>query len=344
MGPGAGSHGGEIVYEGDFAGLLRSGTATGKHMERRPRLKDAVREPTGSIPIRKASVHNLKKVSVDVPLGVVVAVTGVAGSGKSSLIHGCLPRTDPSVTVVDQSEIRGSRRSNPATYAGVADPIRKAFAKENGVKPALFSANSEGACPKCDGLGLVFTDLGFMAEVSSVCDVCEGRRFSDEVLEYRLRGKNIADVLEMSVEEAAEFFSSDRSAGTMLERLVDVGLSYIHLGQVLTSLSGGERQRLKLAIEMSADTEVYVLDEPTTGLHLQDVDQLLGLLDRLVDGGKSVIVIEHNLDVIAHSDWVIDLGPGGGHDGGEVVFSGSPAELVKSGTLTGQYLGRRLDP
>jgi excinuclease UvrABC ATPase subunit len=226
----------------------------------------------------------------------------------------------------------------------VADPIRKAFAKENGVKPALFSANSEGACPKCDGLGLVFTDLGFMAEVSSVCDVCEGRRFSDEVLEYRLRGKNIADVLEMSVEEAAEFFSSDRSAGTMLERLVDVGLSYIHLGQVLTSLSGGERQRLKLAIEMSADTEVFVLDEPTTGLHLQDVDQLLGLLDRLVDGGKSVIVIEHNLDVIAHSDWVIDLGPGGGHDGGEVVFSGSPAELVKSGTLTGQYLGRRLDP
>jgi excinuclease UvrABC ATPase subunit len=343
IGPGAGTHGGEIVYQGDFAGLLASGTATGKHLERRPSLKGAVREPTGAIPIRQARLHNLQDVSVDVPLGVLVAVTGVAGSGKSSLIRGCMPRTDPSVTVIDQSQIRGSRRSNPATYSGVADPIRRAFAKANGVKPALFSPNSEGACPECKGLGQIYTELGFMAEVVSLCDLCEGRRFVDSVLEYRLRGKNIAEVLDMPIEEAADFFNPEKSARVVLERLVDVGIGYIQLGQMLNTLSGGERQRLKLAIEMGTDTEVYVLDEPTTGLHLQDVDQLLGLLDQLVDSGRTVIVIEHNLDVVAHADWVIDMGPGAGHDGGGVVFEGTPADLVASGTLTGKHLGQRLD-
>jgi excinuclease UvrABC ATPase subunit len=283
-------------------------------------------------------------VSVDVPLGVLVAVSGVAGSGKSSLIHGCLPRTEPSVTVIDQSAIRGSRRSNPATYTGILDPIRAAFAKASGVKAALFSANSEGACPNCSGLGRTYTSLGFMAEVVSVCEVCEGRRYSDEVLEHRLRGRNIVEVLAMSAEEAAAFFT-ERPVRVMLERLVDVGLGYMTLGQELDTLSGGERQRLKLAIEMSAPTEVYVLDEPTTGLHMQDVDNLIGLLDRLVDAGRTVIVIEHNLDVIARADWVIDLGPGGGHDGGRVIFEGPPAELVRAdGSLTGQHLRRRLEP
>jgi excinuclease UvrABC ATPase subunit len=342
MGPGAGPHGGTVVYEGDVAGLAASGTATGRHLDMRPTLKAAPRRSTGSIPIRHARLHNLQDVSVDVPLGVMVAVTGVAGSGKSSLIHGCLPRTDPSVTVIDQSAIRGSRRSNPATYTGILDPIRTAFAKANGVKPALFSANSEGACPNCNGLGKTYTSLGFMAEVVSVCEVCEGRRYTDDVLQYRLRDRNIVEVLAMPVEEARDFFI-EKPIRAMLERLADVGLGYISLGQELNTLSGGERQRLKLAIEMSGDTEVYVLDEPTTGLHMQDVENLIGLLDRLVESGRSVIVIEHNLDVVARADWVIDLGPGAGPDGGRVVFSGPPAELIGvTGSLTGEHLRRRL--
>jgi excinuclease UvrABC ATPase subunit len=342
MGPGAGPHGGTVVYEGAVAGLIASGTATGRHLDMRQELKPEPRTPRGSIPIRNASLHNLRDVSVDVPLGVLVAVTGVAGSGKSSLIHGCLPRTDPSVTVIDQSAIRGSRRSNPATYTGILDPIRSAFAKANGVKPALFSANSEGACPNCNGLGKTYTSLGFMAEVVSVCEVCEGRRYTDDVLEYRLRGRNIVEALAMPVEEARDFFT-EKPVRTMLERLADVGLGYVSLGQELDTLSGGERQRLKLAIEMSGDTEVYVLDEPTTGLHMQDVDNLVGLLDRLVESGRTVIVIEHNLDVVARADWVIDLGPGAGHDGGTVIFEGPPADLAGAdGSLTGQHLQRRL--
>jgi excinuclease UvrABC ATPase subunit len=342
MGPGAGPHGGSVVYEGDVAGLLASGTATGRHMNVPVTLKATPRAAHGSIPIRHAKLHNLQDVSVDVPLGILVAVTGVAGSGKSSLIHGCLPRTNPSVTVIDQSAIRGSRRSNPATYTGMLDAIRTAFAKANGVKPALFSANSEGACPACNGLGKTYTSLGFMAEVVSICEVCEGRRFTDEVLHYTLRDRNIVEVLAMPVEEARNFFT-EKPVKVMLDRLADVGLGYLSLGQELDTLSGGERQRLKLAIEMSTDTQVYVLDEPTTGLHMQDVDNLVGLLDRLVDSGRSVIVIEHNLDVIARADWVIDLGPGGGHDGGRVIFEGTPAELMRAqGTLTGDHLRRRL--
>ncbi len=341
MGPGAGTHGGEVVFEGSYAELATSGTTTGQHLEVQQTLKEAVRTPAGAIPIRNASLNNLRDVSVDVPTGVLIAVTGVAGSGKSSLIRGCLPRTDPSVTFIDQSAIRGSRRSNPATYTGILEPIRKAFASANGVKPALFSANSEGACPECKGLGLIYTDLAFMAGVVSVCEVCEGRRFTDEVLGYELRGKNIADVLDMSVEEAAAFFT-EKPVKVMLDRLVDVGLGYISLGQMLNTLSGGERQRLKLAIEMSGDADVYVLDEPTSGLHMHDVDNLIGLLDRLVDSGRTVIVIEHNLDVVARSDWVIDLGPGAGHDGGQVVFEGRPADLVgATGSLTGEHLRRR---
>jgi excinuclease UvrABC ATPase subunit len=344
MGPGAGSHGGTIVYEGSVEGLVASGTATGRHLDARQVLKAEPRVPRGSIPIRNARLHNLQDVSVDVPLGVLVAVTGVAGSGKSSLIHGCLPRTLPTVTVIDQSAIRGSRRSNPGTYTGILDPIRAAFAKANGVKPALFSANSEGACPNCNGLGKTYTSLGFMAEVVSICEVCEGRRYTDDVLEYGLRGRNIVEVLAMPVEEARDFFT-EKPVRVVLDRLFDVGLGYLSLGQGLDTLSGGERQRLKLAIEMGADTQVYVLDEPTTGLHMQDVDNLIGLLDRLVDGGRTVIVIEHNLDVVARADWVIDLGPGAGHDGGRVVFEGPPAELVRvGGSLTGQHLRRRLEP
>jgi len=343
MGPGAGSHGGEIVYEGPFAGLSASGTLTARHLDVAQTVKETPRAPSGSIPIRNARLHNLKDVSIDVPTGVLVAVTGVAGSGKSSLIHGCLPRTDPAVTVIDQAAIRGSRRSNPATFTGILEPIRKAFASANGVKPALFSANSEGACPECKGLGLIYTDLAFMAGVVSVCEVCEGRRFTDEVLGYRLRGRNIAEVLDMSVEEAAAFFT-EKAVRVMLDRLVDVGLGYISLGQMLNTLSGGERQRLKLAIEMSGDTPVYVLDEPTSGLHMNDVDNLIGLLDRLVDAGRTVIVIEHNLDVVARADWVIDLGPGAGHDGGRVIFEGTPGELAgSSGSLTGEHLRRRLE-
>ena len=342
MGPGAGPHGGTVVFEGTVDGLIASGTATGRHLDLRQELKPDPRARSGSIPIRNAKLHNLKDVSVDVPLGVLVAVTGVAGSGKSSLIHGCLPRTDPSVTVIDQSTIRGSRRSNPATYTGILDPIRTAFAKANGVKPALFSANSDGACPNCNGLGKTYTSLGFMAEVVSICEVCEGRRYTDDVLEYRLREKNIVEALAMPVEEARDFFT-ERPVRVMLERLADVGLGYVSLGQELDTLSGGERQRLKLAIEMSGDTEVYVLDEPTTGLHMQDVDNLIGLLDRLVDGGRTVIVIEHNLDVVARADWVIDLGPGAGHDGGRVMFEGPPAELIRAkATLTGEHLRRRV--
>ncbi len=343
MGPGAGSHGGTVVYEGTVDGLLASGTATGRHLDAKQELKAEARTPRGSIPIRNAALHNLQDVSVDVPLGVLVAVTGVAGSGKSSLIHGCLPRTDPSVTVIDQSTIRGSRRSNPGTYTGILDPIRTAFAKANGVKPALFSANSEGACPNCNGLGKTYTSLGFMAEVVSICEVCEGRRYTDAVLEYRLRGSNIVEVLAMPIEEARDFFT-EKPVKVMLDRLFDVGLGYLSLGQGLDTLSGGERQRLKLAIEMGADTEVYVLDEPTTGLHLQDVENLIGLLDRLVESGRTVIVIEHNLDVVARADWVIDLGPGAGHDGGRVIFEGPPAELIRaSGTLTGEHLRRRIE-
>ncbi len=343
MGPGAGVHGGEIVYEGSFEGLRRSGTVTGEHLELRQEVKASARTPTGHIPIRHASLHNLEDVSVDVPTGVLVAVTGVAGSGKSSLIHGCMPRTDPSVTVVDQSAIRGSRRSNPATYTGILDPIRKAFASANKVKPALFSANSEGACPECKGLGMIYTDLAFMAGVVSVCEACEGGRFNDEVLGYQLRGKNIAEILDMSVEEAAAYFT-EKPVQVMVGRLLDVGLGYITLGQMLNTLSGGERQRLKLAIEMSGDAEVYVLDEPTTGLHMQDVDNLIGLLERLVETGRTVIVIEHNLDVVVRADWVIDLGPGAGRDGGRVIFEGPPAELIRAdGSLTGEHLRRRAE-
>ncbi len=342
MGPGAGPHGGSVVFEGTVDGLLASDTATGRFLEAQQELKPKPRRSHGSIPIRNARLHNLKDVSVDVPLGVLVAVSGVAGSGKSSLIHGCMPRNDPSVTVIDQSAIRGSRRSNPATYTGILDPIRNAFAKANGVKPALFSANSEGACPACNGLGMIYTSLGFMAEVASVCEVCEGRRFTDDVLDYRLRGRNIVEVLAMPVEEGRDFFT-EKPVRTMLERLADVGLGYLSLGQELATLSGGERQRLKLAIEMSSDTDVYVLDEPTSGLHMQDVENLIGLLDRLVESGRTVVVIEHNLDVIARADWVIDLGPGGGHDGGRVIFEGPPAELVKSAdSVTGRYLAMRI--
>jgi excinuclease UvrABC ATPase subunit len=344
MGPGAGAHGGSVAFQGTVAGLLASKTATGQHLDRRQPLKEDPRPARGSIAIRHASLHNLQDVSVDVPLGVLVAVSGVAGSGKSSLIHGCLPRTDPSVTFIDQSVIRGSRRSNPATYTGIMDAIRTAFAKANGVKPALFSANSEGACPNCNGLGMTYTNLGFMAEVVSVCEVCEGRRYTDDVLGYHLRGRSIVEVLAMPVEDARDFFT-ERPVRAMLDRMADVGLGYLSLGQSLDTLSGGERQRLKLAIEVSGDTEVYVLDEPTTGLHMQDVENLIGMLDRLVESGRTVIVIEHNLDVIGRADWVIDLGPGAGHDGGRVIFEGTPADLARAdGSLTGHHLRRRLDP
>jgi len=337
LGPGAGSAGGEVCYEGDLAGLRASGTLTGQYLDHRVTLKDEVRTSKETLPIRQATLHNLKNVDVDIPLGVLTVVTGVAGSGKSSLIHGYLPKRDD-VVVADQTPIRGSRRSNPATYTGVLDPIRKDFAKENGVKPALFSANSEGACPNCNGLGVVYTDLAMMAGVASPCEVCEGKRFKPEVLEYTLRGKSISDVLDMPISEAAGFFAKGK-AHTILERLVDVGLGYISLGQPLTTLSGGERQRIKLAINMAKKGAIYVLDEPTTGLHLADVDQLLSLLDRIVDAGNSVIVIEHHQAVMAHADWIIDMGPGAGHAGGEIVFSGLPADLVDAAeTLTGQHL------
>ncbi|GAA2095123.1 ATP-binding cassette domain-containing protein [Actinomadura alba] len=337
LGPGAGSDGGEICYVGDVAGLRASDTLTGRHLEHRAGLRDEVRTPTGWIPITGATVHNLKNVSVDVPTGVLTVVTGVAGSGKSSLIHGHLSGRD-GVVVADQSPIRGSRRSNPATYTGLLGPIRTAFAKANGVKAALFSANSQGACPKCNGIGLVYTDLAMMAGVASVCEECEGKRFTPEVLTYTLHGKNISEVLGMSIAEAYDFFRSGQ-ARTILGRLRDVGLGYLRLGQPLNTLSGGERQRLKLAIHMAEKSSVYVLDEPTSGLHMADVDKLLALLDRLVDDGNTVVVIEHHQAVMAHADWLIDLGPGGGHDGGEVVFTGTPAELVeKAETLTARHL------
>uniref|UniRef100_UPI00117BFC1D ATP-binding cassette domain-containing protein n=1 Tax=Streptomyces antimycoticus TaxID=68175 RepID=UPI00117BFC1D len=335
--PGAGAAGGRICYQGDLAGLRASGTLTRRHLDHRVRLRETVRQPSGQLPVRGARLHNLRDVSVDIPLGVLTVVTGVAGSGKSSLIHGSLSGREE-VIVADQSAIRGSRRSNPATYTGLLDPIRAAFAKANHVKPGLFSANSEGACPRCKGIGLIYTDLAMMAEVASVCEDCEGKRFRPEVLTYRLRGRNIGDVLGMSVAEAREFFT-DGQARLILDRLGAVGLGYLGLGQPLTTLSGGERQRLKLAIHMARSGTTYVLDEPTTGLHLADVDQLLALLDRLVDAGNTVVVIEHHQAVMAHADWIIDMGPGAGHDGGQVVFTGTPADLVDTGgSLTAVHL------
>ncbi|MYY00717.1 MULTISPECIES: excinuclease ABC subunit UvrA [unclassified Streptomyces] len=344
LGPGAGTAGGTVCFEGTVDGLRGSDTVTGRHFDDRAALKEVTREPTGALEVRGATANNLRGVDVDIPLGVLTVVTGVAGSGKSSLIHGSVSGRD-GVVSVDQSPIRGSRRSNPATYTGLLDPVRKAFAKANGVKPALFSANSEGACPVCNGAGVVFTDLAMMAGVATVCEECEGRRFQASVLEYRLGGRDISEVLAMPVDRAEEFFGSGEArtpaAHRVLERLADVGLGYLSLGQPLTTLSGGERQRLKLATHMGEKGGLYVLDEPTTGLHLADVEQLLGLLDRLVDAGKSVVVIEHHQAVMAHADWIIDLGPGAGHDGGTLVFEGTPAELVAArSTLTGEHLAR----
>ncbi|GHH44838.1 ATP-binding cassette domain-containing protein [Streptomyces candidus] len=344
LGPAAGSGGGTICFEGTVEGLRTSGTVTGRHFDDRAAVKESVRRPTGALEIRGADRHNLRAVDVDIPLGVLTVVTGVAGSGKSSLVHGSIPAS-AGVVSVDQTPIRGSRRSNPATYTGLLEPIRKAFAKANGVKPALFSANSEGACPVCNGAGVIYTDLAMMAGVATPCEECEGKRFEASVLEYRFGGRDISEVLAMSVAEAEEFFgrgSGDAhlpAAHRILARLADVGLGYLSLGQPLTTLSGGERQRLKLATHMGNKGGVYVLDEPTTGLHLADVEQLLGLLDRLVDSGKSVIVVEHHQAVMAHADWIIDLGPGAGHDGGKVVFEGTPADLVAArSTLTGEHL------
>jgi excinuclease UvrABC ATPase subunit len=347
LGPGAGTGGGTVCFEGSVAGLRDSNTSTGRHLDDRAGLKPEVRKPSGKLEVRGADTHNLHDVDVDIPLGVLTVLTGVAGSGKSSLIHGSVADRD-GVVLIDQGAIRGSRRSNPATYTGLLDPIRKAFAKANGVKPALFSSNSEGACPTCNGAGVIFTELGVMATVESTCEECDGRRFQASVLEYTLGGHNIADVLAMSVNEAEQFFGAGQSrtpaAHKILDRLAEVGLGYLTLGQPLTTLSGGERQRLKLATRMAEKSaahgnQVYILDEPTTGLHLADVAQLLGLLDRLVEDGKSVIVIEHHQAVMAHADWIIDLGPGAGHDGGRVIFEGTPADLVAArSTLTGEHL------
>jgi excinuclease UvrABC ATPase subunit len=342
LGPGAGAAGGTVCFEGTVVELRASGTLTGRHLDDRAALKETVRTPTGTLEIRGATAHNLRDVDVDIPLGVLVVVTGVAGSGKSSLVHGSIP-AGAGVVSIDQDAIRGSRRSNPATYTGLLDPIRKAFAKANGVKPALFSANSEGACPTCNGAGVIYTDLGMMAGVATTCEECEGKRFQASVLEYHLGGRDISQVLAMSVTQAEEFFGAGEArtppAHAILDRLADVGLGYLSLGQPLTTLSGGERQRLKLATHMAEKGGVYVLDEPTSGLHLADVEQLLGLLDRLVEDGKSVIVIEHHQAVMAHADWIIDLGPGAGHDGGRIVFEGTPADLVAArSTLTGEHL------
>ncbi|MFK4864839.1 ATP-binding cassette domain-containing protein [Streptomyces sp. CSMPJR101] len=342
LGPGAGAAGGTVCFEGTVEDLRGSDTVTGRHLDDRAKLKDTVRTPTGTLEIRGATANNLQDVDVDIPLGVLCVVTGVAGSGKSSLVHGSIPAPE-GVVSVDQTPIRGSRRSNPATYTGLLEPVRKAFAKANGVKPALFSANSEGACPTCNGAGVVYTDLAIMQSVATTCEDCGGKRFDASVLEYRLGGRDISDVLAMPVTEAEEFFREGEAripaAHRIVQRMADVGLGYLTLGQPLTTLSGGERQRLKLAVHMADKGGVYVLDEPTTGLHLADVEQLLGLLDRLVDSGKSVIVIEHHQAVMAHADWIIDLGPGAGHDGGRIVFEGTPAELVASrSTLTGEHL------
>ncbi len=342
LGPGAGASGGEVVFEGTVEGLRTSGTLTGRHLDDRACLKPSVRTPSGVLAVRGASAHNLQDVDVDIPLGVLVVVTGVAGSGKSSLIRGSVSGRD-GVVSVDQAAIKGSRRSNPATYTGLLDPIRKTFAKANGVKPALFSANSEGACPACNGAGVIYTDLAMLAGVASICEDCEGKRFQAAVLDYHLGGRDISEVLAMAVTEAGDFFGAGEArtpaAHAILDRLADVGLGYLSLGQPLTTLSGGERQRLKLATRMADKGGVYVLDEPTAGLHLADVEQLLGLLDRLVDSGKSVIIIEHHQAVMAHADWIIDLGPGAGHDGGRIVFEGTPADLVAArSTLTGEHL------
>ena len=342
LGPGAGPAGGTVCFEGTVEGLRASGTLTGRHLGDRAALKEAVRTPTGTLEIRGATTHNLRDVDVDIPLGVLVVITGVAGSGKSSLVHGSIP-AGAGVVTIDQGQIRGSRRSNPATYTGLLDPIRKAFAKANGVKPALFSANSEGACPNCNGAGVIYIDLAMMAGIATTCEECEGKRFEASVLDHRFGGRDISEVLAMSVTEAGEFFGAGEArtpaAHAILGRLTDIGLGYLSLGQPLTTLSGGERQRLKLATHLAEKGGVYVLDEPTTGLHLADVEQLLGLLDRLVDSGKSVIVIAHHQAVMAHADWIIDLGPGAGHDGGRIVFEGTPADVVAArSTLTGEHL------
>jgi excinuclease UvrABC ATPase subunit len=344
LGPRAGAAGGEVMFEGTVAGLRSSGTLTGRHLDDTAHLKEEVRTASDTLAIRGATMNNLQSVDVDIPLGVLVVVTGVAGSGKSSLVHGSLSGREE-VVLVDQSAIKGSRRSNPATYTGLLEPIRKAFAKANGVKPALFSSNSEGACPACNGAGVIYTDLAMMAGVAIPCEECEGKRFDASVLDHHFGGRDISEVLAMPVSEAVEFFgpgeASIPAAHKILARLFDVGLGYISLGQPLTTLSGGERQRLKLATNMTGTGAIVVLDEPTTGLHLADVDQLLALLDRLVDGGTSVIVIEHHQAVMAHADWIIDLGPGAGHEGGRVVFEGTPAALVTSrSTLTGEHLAR----
>ncbi len=346
LGPAAGTDGGEVVFEGTVEGLRASDTITGRHLDDRATLKADVRRADGALEVRGASTHNLQDIDVDIPLGVLVVMTGVAGSGKSSLIDGSVVNSSPprdGIVSVDQAAIKGSRRSNPATYTGLLDPIRKAFAKENDVKPALFSANSEGACPNCNGAGVIYTDLAIMAGVAAPCEVCEGKRFQAEVLKYKFGGKDISEVLAMAVIEAEKFFGTGKAATPaahkILDRLADVGLGYLKLGQPLPTLSGGERQRLKLATRMAEEGDVYILDEPTTGLHLADVEQLLGLLDRLVDSGKSVIVIEHHQAVMAHADWIIDLGPGAGHDGGRIVYEGTPAELVAArSTLTGEHL------
>jgi excinuclease UvrABC ATPase subunit len=345
LGPGAGSGGGEVVFEGTVEELRASDTITGRHLDDRASVKKAVREPSGALEVRGATTNNLQDVDVDIPLGVLVVLTGVAGSGKSSLVNGSVAGRD-GVVLVDQGSIRGSRRSNPATYTGLLDPIRKAFAKANGVKPALFSSNSEGACPNCNGAGVIYTELAIMQSVATTCEECGGKRFDASVLEYTFGGRDISEVLAMSVSEAEAFFGEGEAkvpaAHTILERLADVGLGYLTIGQPLTTLSGGERQRLKLATHMGMSSHppgTYVLDEPTTGLHLADVEQLLGLLDRLVDSGKSVIVIEHDQAVMAHADWIIDLGPGAGQDGGRIVFEGTPADLVAArSTLTGEHL------
>ena len=342
LGPGAGMAGGTVCFEGTVEGLRASGTVTGRHLDDRAALKDTVRTPTGALEIRGATANNLRDVDVDIPLGVLVVVTGVAGSGKSSLVHGSIP-AGAGVVSIDQGAIHGSRRSNPATYTGLLDPIRKAFAKANGVKPALFSANSEGACPTCNGAGVIYTDLAMMAGVATTCEDCEGKRFQAAVLEYHLGGRDISEVLAMSVTEASEFFEDGAArtptAHAVLDRLVDIGLGYLTLGQPLPTLSGGERQRLKLATHMAEKGGIYLLDEPTTGLHLADVELLLGVLDRLVNSGKSVIVIAHHQAVMAHADWIVDLGPGAGHDGGRIVFEGTPADLVAArSTLTGEHL------